>query len=369
MSSRFQTRQIVGLLASIAVLAVLLWIPQNYGSTTVNLFTTALYFGIAAMGLNILTGYNGQVSIGHGAFFAVGGYTTALLMRDREWAFLQTIPVVIVVCLVFGAAVGFPALRVKGLYLALVTLGLAVTIPDLARKFINGDGGIWEPNGEPGTVAVPLKSLNAPNWFDWFPQSIAERFDEWIQPGRDGRDQWAFYLALGLGLVLLGFAVIIARSRFGRSLIAVRDHEAAAATVGINLARVKITAFAISAAYAGVAGSLAVLIDRSANTDTISVFQDSILFLVAVVIGGTATIVGPILGGFLVVFFQDWATDQQTLTDILDEQRAKLFSPAVFGIALIVAMYFMPDGLVGGSRRLLRRLTRRRAPEPAPVLT
>ncbi|MGQ0825959.1 MAG: branched-chain amino acid ABC transporter permease [Actinomycetota bacterium] len=355
-----------GLAIAIVVMAFLLYVPQYYEETTVNLFTQALYFAIAAMGLNILTGYNGQVSIGHGAFFALGGYTAALLMRDGSWPFLQTIPVVAVVCFAFGALVGFPALRVKGLYLALVTLGLAVTFPDLTQRLVNREDGIWDPNGEPGTVALSIRdNLQPPNWFDWFPQPIAERFDDWI----GARDQWTYYVALTLGLVLLVVAVLIVRSRFGRSLVAVRDHEAAAATVGVNLARVRVMAFAISATYAGVAGAIAVLLDRSASSEKVEVFQDSIFFLVAVVIGGTATVIGPIVGGFLLVFFQDWANEQETLNDVLDPQRAKLFSPALFGIVLVIAMYVLPDGLVGGTRRLMRRASRRRPPPETPVLT
>ena len=110
-------------------------------ASTVDLFTQAIYIGIAATGLNILTGYNGQVSLGHGAFFGVGAYTSAILMFDHDWSFLPTLPVSMAICFVSGAVIGFPALRVKGLYLALVTLGLAVLFPDLTDKFVNGTGG------------------------------------------------------------------------------------------------------------------------------------------------------------------------------------------------------------------------------------
>jgi branched-chain amino acid transport system permease protein len=336
----------------LVLLGLLLYVPQYYEATTVNHFTTAIYVAIAALGLNILTGYNGQVSIGHGVFFALGSYTTAILMRDRGWAFLATIPVVLVVCFVVGALVGFPALRVKGLYLALVTLGVAIVFPDLARKFVARDG-IWDPNGEPGVVALSIsRNLRPPNWYDWFADPIADPLTRWIGE----RDQWAFYCAIALGLVLLGCVSLLVRSRFGRALIAVRDHEAAAETVGINLARVKVTAFALSAMYAGVAGSIAVLLDRSASVDKVEVFQDSILFLVAVVIGGTATVIGPIVGAFVLVFFQEWANEQSNLQDWLGDERAKLLSPALFGLALIISMYFLPDGIVGGGRRLWRRV-------------
>lgn len=353
-------RMIVGLV----VLGFLFYVPQYYEPTMVNRFTTAFFVGIAATGLNILTGYNGQVSIGHGAFFGLGGYTAALLMRDAGWPFLATLPVAFLVCFVVGALIGFPALRVKGLYLALVTLGLAVVFPDIAQRMIRS-GGVFAADGEPGTVQLSIREhLQPPFWYDWFADPIADRLRDWV----GARDQWAYYVALVCGLLLLGVVWLISRSRFGRALIAVRDHEAAAATVGVDLARVKVIAFALSAAYAGVAGALSVLISRSASADKITVFQDSIFFLVALVIGGTATVFGPMIGAFILVFVQQWLNDSDWLSEVLDPRRARLASPALFGIALVLAMYVLPDGLVGGSRRLARRFTRRR-PVAGPAIT
>ena len=114
---------------------------STHDPSDVRLWTQALYVGIAATGLNILTGYNGQVSIGHGAFFGLGAYTTRSSIADHGWSYLPTLPVAMALCFVVGALIGFPALRVKGLYLALVTLGLAVLFPDLTEKFVNGTGG------------------------------------------------------------------------------------------------------------------------------------------------------------------------------------------------------------------------------------
>lgn len=348
--------RLVGLIVGLVVLGFLFYVPQYYEPTMVNRFTTAIFVGIAATGLNILTGYNGQVSIGHGAFFALGGYTAALLMRDAEWPFLATLPAAFLICFAVGALIGFPALRVKGLYLALVTLGLAVVFPDIAQRMIRS-GGVFAADGEPGTVQLSIREdLQPPFWHDWFADPIADRLRDWV----GARDQWAFYVALVCGLVLVGVVWLISRSRFGRALIAVRDHEAAAATVGVDLARVKVIAFALSAAYAGVAGALSVLISRSASADKITVFQDSIFFLVALVIGGTATVFGPMIGAFILVFVQQWLNDSDWLSELLDPRRARLASPALFGIALVLAMYVLPDGLVGGTRRLVRRLTRRR---------
>ncbi|MDZ4825712.1 MAG: branched-chain amino acid ABC transporter permease [Actinomycetota bacterium] len=322
-------------------------------ASTIDLFTEALYIGIAAMGLNILTGYNGQVSIGHGAFFGVGAYASAILMFDHGWAYLPTLPIAGLICLVVGILVGIPALRVKGLYLALVTLGLAVVFPDLTKRFVDGTGGT-------NLISLKTEQISPPYWYDWFPDFIADPLTDYV----GSRDQWAFWLAVAVAVATIVTVWFISRSRFGRALIAVRDHESAAVTVGVNNARVKVSAFAISAFFAGLAGSLSVLVSRLANAGKVETFQLSILLLVAVVVGGTATVWGPMLGAFVVVFAQDYIDEQDTLTDLLDPPRAKLMSPALFGIALIILMYVLPDGIVGGARRGLRSLSRRRA---API--
>ena len=222
-------QRIAALVVSVVAVAVLIvffgWVfPTQYTATDTRLVAQAFYIGIAAMGLNVLTGYNGQVSIGHGAFFGVGAYTTALLMdHEYTWfgvtfghmSFIGTLPISAAVCFVVGALVGFPALHVKGLYLALVTLGLAVIFPDLANPLREGHG-----RHEPGRADAG--ELAAPSWF-------AERFPTAAQdsgrtttrsPSRSSAARRVGHRA----------------SRFGRSLIAVRDHEAAAASVGIDLA-------------------------------------------------------------------------------------------------------------------------------------
>jgi branched-chain amino acid transport system permease protein len=352
-------QRMIRLVVTVIVVAVVIellgwYFPTHYGSTDTGLFAQALYIGVAAMGLNLLTGYNGQVSIGHGAFFGIGAYTTALLMDHQyEWlglsfghvSFLATLPVVAIVSFVIGALVGFPALRVKGLYLALVTLGLAVVFPDLASRFVKGTGGT-------SLVSLSGREVSAPDWFATaFPRLAAQ-------------DQWAYTMAFVFALIGLTLAFVLIRSRFGRSLIAVRDHEAAATSVGIDLARTKVLAFALSAMYAGIAGSLSVLVVQNASgDDKLVTFQLSIEFLVAVVIGGTATVLGPVIGGFAIVYIQDAATKAFPGTPVI--------SPATYGIVLIVLMYVLPEGAVGGMRRLRAwgsrtlRLRRRSTASPA----
>lgn len=330
--------RLIGILFGLAVLGYLVLFPQQHSASEVRLWTTAIYVGIAAMGLNLLTGYNGQVSIGHGAFYGIGAYTSALLVSEYGWSYLATIPCAAVISLIVGVAIGVPALRVKGLYLALVTLGLAVVFPDITKKFVQGVGGT-------NLVRVSRVDLAAPSWV---PAKAA------------ALDQWGYYLTLTIALVLLLGIWLFVRGRFGRALIAVRDHEAAATTVGVNLAHTKVSAFALSAAYAGIAGALSVQVTGLANAEKIGTFNLSILFLVAVVLGGTATIFGPLIGGFLVVMIQSATSDFVANPPILPSffSGKEVLSPALFGVLLIVFMYFMPDGIMGAVRRSSRRLGR-----------
>ncbi|MBK5289723.1 MAG: branched-chain amino acid ABC transporter permease [Acidimicrobiia bacterium] len=329
--------------AALLTVGVLAWLPQYYGATDTALFAKAIYIAIAALGLNLLTGYNGQVSIGHGAFFGFGAYATAILMNDHGWDFLATLPVVAVASFVVGAAVGFPALRVKGLYLALITLGLAALFPDLVTKYVHGTGG---------TTLVQPPLPTSPGWAQGFAPND---------------DQWRYYLALTIGIVMFILAWNLVRGRFGRALLAVRDHDAAASTIGIDLARIKVGSFAISALYAGIAGSVGVMVTGLANAGRVETFQLSINFLVAVVIGGTATVLGPVVGAWTFVFLE------RATQDLFPDQA--LLSPAIFGVALILLLFALPDGIVGGARRTgrfaRRKLQARRAPRapdfPSPI--
>jgi branched-chain amino acid transport system permease protein len=351
------TRLVVAVVLLVAAVYVFGWyIPQFYERGTTYLWAEAFYIGVAALGLNLLTGYNGQVSIGHGAFFGLGMYTTAILMDSHNWPFVATLPVAAALSFGVGVLVGFPALRVKGLYLALVTLGLAVLFPQLTSRFVPHD--LCSTCGTSQVGELARSKLSPPSWA---PNFIG------------ANDQWAYYAALSIAVIGIVVVALIVRSRFGRALIAVRDHEAAAEAVGINIARVKVIAFATSALYAGTAGSCFVLVKRLATASSQSTFEFSIEFLVAVVVGGTATVLGPFIGGVLVVFSGRWISESFPNTLLfwhINDSVKNLLSPAIFGIGLILLMYVLPDGIVGGGRRIatvaMRRLRRRRT-SPAPT--
>lgn len=319
----------IRIIFGLVVAAAAVYIPLAQAPIDNQWFARAIYYAIAAMGLNLLTGFNGQISIGHGAFFGVGAFTSAILVVDHGVMYEVTIPIAALVAAVVGVLVGFPALRVKGLYLALITLGLAVLFPRLTGKYIKGDGG----------VALLQPSARET-------RSLISSLED---------DQYAYFLALGIAVLLFVLAWNLVRSRTGRAMIATRDQELAASTLGVNLAATKVGAFAVSAAYAGVAGSLAFLIEGNADgTNPILYFQLSIEFLVAVVLGGSATILGPAVGAFAIVFLRRFTEESLEGNEIL--------APALFGAALIAVVFVLPEGIVGGFRRLGARLTRRAVP-------
>ena len=317
------------LVAGLVVLAVAVILPYSINDEPLNIVAQVLYLAIAAMGLNLLTGFNGQVSIGHGAFFGVGAFASAILVVDHGWTYEWTIPIAAIVSGLVGAVVAFPALRVKGLYLALITLGLAVLFPVVTKRFVKGSGGV--------ALLKPTR------------RQVSSQFPDLSDA------QYQYFVCLVVLLLLFLLAHNLMRSRVGRAIIAVRDQEVAASTVGVDVARVKVLTFAVSAAYAGVAGSLSVMVLRVADaTNPLVYFQLSIEFLIAMVIGGAATISGPVVGAIFLVFIRR-QTEQGT--DLLPrllgvEDRTEQLAPALLGGILIVLTYVLPEGLVGGFRRL-----------------
>ena len=330
---RLILRIVVGILVSV----VAIWLPFHNTATNNQIFSQVLYIALAAMGLNLLTGFNGQVSIGHGAFFGIGAFTSAILVRKYGWYLEATLPVAAFFSALVGVAIGFPALRVKGVYLGLITLGLAVLFPPVARKIVLSDW-IDAPGG------VPLLQPRTKEV-----QSLISGLDA---------DQYQYFVTLAVVVLLFVVASNLMRSRAGRAMIAVRDQEVAASTVGVNVAGVKVASFAISAAYAGVAGSLSVLVDRVADaSNPIVYFQRSIEFLVAVVIGGAATMTGPLIGAAVLVAIKRFFDDSEAA------------APALLGMALIAVVFVLPDGFVGAIRRITDRFLDTNQQEPPSLDT
>ena len=280
-------------------------------------FTQVFIYAMALLGLNILTGYNGQISLGHGAFFALGAYTTAILIDKAGVHYAWTIPAAGVLCLVVGFLFGIPALRLEGIYLALATFSLALAIPQILKYFEHWTGG---------SQGIVLTKPKAP----------------WGLPLT--RDQWLYYLTLAVLLVLFVLARNLLRGRVGRALVAIRDNPIAAEAMGIHSALYKSLAFGVSAAYTGVAGALSGVAIAFVAPDTFNVFL-SITLLVGVVVGGLASISGAVFGALFIQFVPNWAQD-----------ISKAAPWAIYGIFLILFMYVMPYGISGFLRLAWSRL-------------
>ena len=336
--------EILGFVALAALVAVLPRLISDFRAREFAL--TGMYF-IALLGLGILTGYSGQISLGHGAFMAIGGYTTAIISVDHGIRAFWTIPIAGIVAGVAGLLVGIPALRLSGLYLALVTFGIAVSFPQIlkgppgppsvADRYTNFTGGTT------GKYGGQLSS-NPPFGLDTTP------------------NDWIYYLTWGIALVLLAVAWFILRGRTGRALQAIRDSEVAAASSGINLATYKTLAFGISAFYAGVGGSLYAMANAYVNPDVFPIIL-SIYLVVGLAVGGLGSLAGLIAGAALIYFLQNHAdTVARWLNHLpvldLDPKRPGIPS-VVFGIVLIVVMLLLPTGAGGLLRRLFGPLTTR----------
>jgi branched-chain amino acid transport system permease protein len=304
-----------------AVVALLPHVLSGY--RTYQFAQVGIYF-IAVLGLNILTGYCGQISLGHGAFMLVGAYTTTSLVVHEGVRDLWTIPIAGVIAGVAGLLFGFPALRLAGVYLALATLALATAAPQLAQHFSGLTGG--------GT-GTHLGEPRAP--FGWD-----------IRP-----NVWLYILSWSIAAVMFVLAWLLTRARFGRALRAVRDSPTAAVASGVNLALNKTLAFGVSAFFAGVSGSLLAISLGYINPNTFPITL-SILLLTGAVVGGLGSLAGPIFGGLLIVFL--W------VTPFYSAHVGKDAPPVVYGLLTIAVMFVMPHGVVGAARRATAALTRAR---------
>jgi branched-chain amino acid transport system permease protein len=303
-------------------LAIALLLPFTLTNFRLFQFSQVYIYAIALLGLNILTGFNGQISLGHGAFYAVGAYTTAIMIDQWNVPYGWTIPVAGVICLVAGFLFGIPALRLEGLYLALATFALALAVPQILKYFEHWTGG---------SQGIVLSKPNAP----WGLR---------LNP-----DQWLYFLTLAILVLLFVLAANLLRGRTGRAIVAIRDNAIAAQAMGVNTALYKSLTFGVSAAYTGVAGALSAVTVAYVAPDSFDVLR-SITFLVGIVIGGLASISGAIFGALFIQFVPNWAQD-----------ISKAAPWAIYGVFLIVFMYAMPRGIAGSLRLATARWLRRRA--------
>jgi len=299
-------------------LVIALVLPLLLKSFVVFQLTLVMVYSIAILGLNLLTGFNGQFSLGHSAFYAIGAYTAAILMDRWDVAYYWTLPVAGIACFIFGFLFGLPALRLEGIYLALATFALAVATPQILKfslleKFTGGVQGIviLKPDSPPG---LPINA-----------------------------DQWLYYFTLAVLIVMFAGAVNLVRGRTGRAMLAIREHPIAARLMGINTALYKSMTFGISGLYTGIAGALGAIAVQFVAPDSFT-FLLSISLLVGLVIGGVGSIPGCIVGGLFVLFVPNLA-----------EHVSKGLAGAVYGAILLLVIYLMPSGAAGFARLIWAR--------------
>jgi branched-chain amino acid transport system permease protein len=301
-------------------LAAALALPLLVSNFRLFQFTQVGIYAIALLGLNMLTGYNGQISLGHGAFYALGAYTTAIMIDRWQVPYPVTIAAAGVLCLVAGFLFGIPALRLEGLYLALATFALALAVPQILKYFEEWTGG---------SQGIVLSKPKPP----------------WGLPLSP--DQWLYVFTLAILIVLFVLAHNLLGGRTGRAIVAIRDNHIAAEAMGINTALYKSLTFGVSAGYTGVAGALSAIAIAFVAPDSFNIFL-SITFLVGVVVGGLASVAGAVFGALFIQFVPNWA-----------QEISKAAPWAIYGLMLILFMYGMPRGIAGTLRLGWARMGRR----------
>lgn len=335
----------------ILVLAVGTIFPLVSEGVFIFQITQLLIYAIAIAGLNLLTGFNGQFSLGHSAFYAIGAYVAAILMLHYNVPYYWTIPVAAIACFVFGFLFGLPALRLEGIYLALATFALAIAMPQIL-KF-----GLIAPwtGGVQGLAIFHLKP-EAP---------FGLPFDS---------DQWTFYFTFAVTILMFFIAFSLVNSRTGRAMKAIRDNQIAAKVTGINLSLFKSLTFGVSALFTGVAGALSALLIAFVAPDSFLITL-AIAIFVGMVVGGVGWIPGAFVGALFILFvpniaehiafglaaFADFVRIAIPFFPAVGEQSAKGLSGAVYGIFLILLIYVMPSGAAGLLRLVVQRIAQARS--------
>jgi branched-chain amino acid transport system permease protein len=307
----------LGFGTSLVVLALLIVVPLFVKNFIIFQLTMLLIYALAVMALNILTGGSGQFSLGQSAFYAVGAYTSAILMETYNINYALTLPVSGIVCFGFGYLFGKPALRLSGVYLALATFALATAMPQLLKL------GVFEP-WTGGVQGLVVTKPDAPS----FVSSIWSVFS-----GRAmSQDMWLYYFTLAVSIGIYVASVNLLRSRSGRAFMAIRDNEIAASAMGVDVALYKTLAFGVSAGITGVAGALGAIAVQFVAPDSYTITLAISLFL-GMVVGGVGWLPGSIVGSAFIIFVPNIA-----------EGISKGLSGAVFGILLFVVIFLVPHG-------------------------
>jgi len=312
-----------GLVFLAAVFGLNLWMEgASFDQNVESIVVSCGIYVLLAVALNIVNGFTGQFSLGHIGFYAIGAYVAAILMLSFDWPYFATLPIAALVCFGLGFALGLPALRLSGPYLALVTFALAVAVPQIlrARALETWTGGVQ---------GLVVTGPDAP------------------AGTKLSQDQWLYLFTVAVAALMFLLANNLLRGRVIRSMLAVRDHPMAAQAAGIDVARLKTAAFAVSAAFTGVAGALAAIVVQFVAPDSFPV-QLSISLFVGLVVGGAGSLPGAVIGAAFLTYVPNVA-----------EQVSKSAPGFAYGVLLVAVLYLMPSGVAGLATRLLQRFRAR----------
>jgi len=325
----------LGLGTSLVMLAALLLVPLFVKNFVIFQLTMLLIYGIAVLALNILTGGSGQFSLGQSAFYAVGAYTSAILMEHANMNYALTLPIAGVICFGFGYLFGKPALRLSGVYLALATFALATAMPQILKL------GFFE-HWTGGVQGLVVTKPDAPELV----QSVLSL----AQLKAMSQDMWLYYFTLAISIGIYIASINLLRSRSGRAFMAIRDNEIAASAMGVNVALYKTLAFGVSAGITGVAGGLGAIAVQFVAPDGYTILLAISLFL-GMVVGGVGWLPGSLVGSAFIIFVPNIA-----------ESISKGLSGAVFGVLLFLVIFLVPHGarqVAMVAQNLLGKLTKK----------
>jgi branched-chain amino acid transport system permease protein len=317
----------LGPLASLIILALLIVTPLFVKNFIIFQMTMWLIYAIAVLALNILTGASGQFSLGQSAFYALGAYTSAILMEHVGVNYALTLPVAGLVCFIAGFLFGLPALRLSGIYLALATFALAVAMPQLLKL------GVFE-HWTGGVQGLVVTKPDAPEIFASMGLKVSQ-------------DMWLYFFTLAVTIVIYLLSVNLLKSRSGRAMMAIRDNEIAASAMGVDVSLYKTLAFGVSAGITGVAGGLGAIAVQFVAPDGYTI-QLAIALFLGMVVGGVGWLPGSLAGAAFIVFVPNIA-----------EHISKGLSGAVFGVILIIIIFLLPNGarqLAYGAQSLIGKL-------------
>jgi branched-chain amino acid transport system permease protein len=303
--------------SKLALLALLLVVPVIASNFITFQMTMLLVYAIALVALNILTGFTGQFSLGQNAFFAIGGYAAVIVVEHFHLNYLIGIPVAAVAASVAGVLFAFPALRLKGVYLALATFALGTAVPQLLKLDLIED---WTGGVQGMMIEKPATPLDLPL----------------------SQDTYLYYLTLLVGFGVYVLSCNLLRSKTGRAMLAIRENETAAAAMGVDVAFYKTVAFALSAAFTGVAGALGAIVIQFVAPDGYTI-QLAVAMFLGLVVGGVGWLPGALVGAAFIVFVPNFA-----------ESISKGLSGAVFGVIILMVIFLFPRGALQISEMLVR---------------